>query len=213
VRRRPTCLALALTALLALPGLAHAKPYWLDTYDAHKDAHAGPVKTLELTRGIPYVATVQGTFSFFDRSTWKDKTEFCGTTERRPLYPSPHRPNGRVNGDAMLLFANTSARCAKFPSPYTATTFEIAVAKKFRQLTPLGGEPSVPAADHRYRFALLGAGKVARFRLYDQFTLDNYGRLRIVIRRARARACTGTGYLAWGFTSEAACMAAVAKGS
>lgn len=203
MRRLAVPIAL-LIALLAAP-VAHARALWLDAYDPGSDPYAGPVKSQKLLRGVPYVAKVRGTFSFFERAQFKDP--FCGHTERRPIYPTPHRPNGPVVGDAEFLFADTAPNCARRSSPLTATTFQIATYRRYRDLVTMGGQLQAPRRDHVYRYAIIGRGRPARFRLADDFTKDNYGRLRITIRRATARDCAGQRFRNWAYPDEAACVA------
>jgi len=187
-----------------------AKTFYLDTYDAGSDPYSGPRKTQRLVKRVPYNVTVAGTFSLF--SAQEFESPFCGTTEPSPMFPSKRRPNGPVIGDAEFLFADVSKNCAKRNNnAQTATTFEIRVGNKFKNKTPIGGVGEAPRTDHAYTYALVGKGKFARFRLYDQFTMDNYGRLKIRISRARPLNCANNGFLNWKYRDEATCVVATTR--
>ena len=60
---------------------------------------------------------------------------------------------------------------------------------------------TVPAANHRYDYALIGAGQPAAFRLFDTDTRDNYGSFEISVRLAVPTDCDGDGYSAFGLPS------------
>jgi hypothetical protein len=187
-----------------------AKTYYLDTYDPGADPYSGPRKTQRLAKRVPYKTAVSGTFSLF--SAQELASPFCGTSEPRPMFPTKRRPNGPVIGDAEFLFADVSRNCAKRNNnPLTGTTFEIRVGNKFKNRVPIGGVGEAPRANHLYTYAVVGKGKFARFRLYDQFTMDNYGRLRIAISRATAIDCANNGFLNWKYASEAACVVATTR--
>jgi hypothetical protein len=210
LRRLALAVAVPLLMVLAIPAVAAAaKPYYLNVYDKGKDPYAGPLATKKLEKGVPYVAKVSGTFSFFDKQTWTGGTKYCGKTERKPVYKSKGRPNGQVDGDALFLFANIGLKCTTAPL-VTATTFQVKTRNKYYKAIPIGGFPSAPTADHTYRLPLLGYGKKAKFRLFDDFTRDNYGMLRITIFKATGTQCAA-GFAGWGFADAASCQAAIAR--
>lgn len=201
--------AIASVALLASAAPAEAKTYYLDSFDRGKDRAAGPVTTDKLARKAPYLLQIKGTFSFFDRSQFRDP--FCGVTEPRPIFPTRGKQNGPVVGDAEFLFADTAPNCSKRPNALTATTLQISTSAKYRNPEPIGGVGMAPRADHTYRYAVVGSGRKAKFRLLDNFTSDNYGRLRIRFTKARAANCAAGAFAQWGYADEVACVAATKR--
>lgn len=197
------------TALL-LPSAATAKPYFLDSFDPNTDAYAGPLKTKRLAKRVPYKLAVQGTFSLRSAQQLQENP-LCGAPELQPLFPTPSRPNGPVVGDAEFLFADIAENCAARGTVLTGTVLEIRVGNKFKNKAPIGGQPEAPAADHLYTYAVVGKGKRVSFRLYDGFTIDNYGRLRIKISRAVATDCANNGFANWGYLDEASCLVATSR--
>ena len=61
---------------------------------------------------------------------------------------------------------------------------------------------------HIYRYPLRGAGKRAGFQLLDDKPKDNYGRLRILVRAAKAHECAANGFTAFKFMTEGECVLA-----
>ncbi len=200
---------LFLLAMFAAPSAAQAKVHWLDTYEPVTKGFVGPKRTEKLDKKDPYVAIVRGTFSFFERAAYRGP--YCGITEPAPTYRSRGTKNGRVNSDVEFLFADMGHNCSRRNNnPITAQTFEIAVGRKYKDYDPFGvGELTAPRANHAYRYALIGRGKRAGFRLYESFGKDNYGRIRIRIRRARSGDCT-KGFASFGYADVTTCQAAVA---
>ncbi len=160
-------------------------------------------------RGIPYKVAVRGTFSLFSRE--EIRGSICGTPEPKPIYASRGRPNGPVVADAEFLFADVSRNCGRRPNAQTASTFQLKTAAAYVNATPIGGVGDAPKPNHAYTYAVKGAGKLAHFRLIDDFTKDNYGRLRITITRARAANCAGLGFANWKYATEAECVAATKR--
>lgn len=207
--RRAVLTAVLVAASAITPAAAQANVHFLDSYDRGGDPYAGPLQTERLTRNVPYRVAVRGTFSLFSRD--EIKGPICGRTEPRPIYPSKGRPNGAVVADAEFLFADVSKNCSKRPKALTASTFQLKTSTAYRRPTPIGGVGDAPKPNHSYTYAVKGAGKLARFRLADSFTKDNYGRLRITIARARARDCANNGFTNWKFVDEASCVAATKR--
>jgi hypothetical protein len=198
-----------LISLLAVPAAAEAKVHWLETYEKNAKRYIGPIRTEKLDRKDPYVATVRGTFSFFAAHEYKEP--FCGNVESRPLYPTRRHRNGPVNSDVEFLFASPGRRCSQRPNPVIAQTFEIAVGSKYADYDPFGrGVLETPHPTHKYNYALIGKGRKVGFRLKDSYGDDNYGRVRIAIRRARTRDCT-KGFAAFGYADQARCVKAVTR--
>ena len=200
--------AVAVAALALAPAAASANTVFLDAYEGGRDGASGPVKTQRLTDDVPYIATVRGTVSFYGLEIWR---RACGQPLRRPIYPSRGRPNGRVGADAAFVFANWRRVCRTVDRPLGAAVFlQVATNRsgRYTDAQLLDGFPTRARRDHTYRFAVRGAGRQAKFRLRDAVTSDNYGRLRIVTRRARPDECSGTRWFRFGFADEAECVVA-----
>ncbi len=198
-----------LISTLAMPAAAEAKVHWLDTHEPKVKRYVGPLRTEKLDRKDPYVAVVRGTFSFFGAAAYREP--HCGQVEPRPLYKTPRHPNGPVNSDVEFLFADMTRNCSRRKPNHTITaqTFQIAVGSKYQDYDPFGRpELTGPHPSHKYSYALIGKGRKAGFRLRDSVGDDNYGRIRIFIRRARTRDCV-KGFAAFGYADEAQCVAAV----
>ncbi len=61
----------------------------------------------------------------------------------------------------------------------------MAAGRGFRH--PGSGRRTRPNRTHRYRYRVQGLGRPLRFRLLDSYAVDNYGQLRITVRRLGAR--------------------------
>jgi hypothetical protein len=205
---RRLIIPLALAAMLLVPAGAHARTVFLDTHDRGRDRYIGPVATETLVRGAPYVATVRGTFSYYGRGEYRKR--FCGRPERAPIYRSRGVRNGRVNADAEFIFAEQIANCGRRGNTAVENSFQVRTGRAYRELARLGAPITAPRADHTYQYALVGEGIRARFRLPDRIAGDNYGRLRISLRRATAADCAGGNFAIFGYTDEATCVAGTA---
>jgi len=205
MRRTFVCLVTAL-AVLCVPAAAQARTWWLDTHDRGRDNYAGPIKTERLTRGKPYLIEVKGTFSLFGAVEYRQP--LCGAPEPRPQYRSRGVRNGPVQADSVFLFADLASNCARNQGRLQYTTFGIGVdGRRYRNLWPAGGIPPAVRPDHTYTYAVVGFGKVARFRIFDRQPEDNYGRLRIRIRPAQATDCAAEKFRQFGYADEATCVA------
>jgi len=200
---------IACLAFLAFAATAEAKTYYLDSFDRGKDPYAGPLRTQKLVRKAPYLLEIKGTFSFFDRSQFRDP--FCGTPESQPIFPTKGKRNGPVVGDAEFLFADTAPNCSRRASPITATSLQMRTSSKYTNPVPIGGVGMIPLPDHAYRYGVVGAGRKVRFRLPDAFTRDNYGRLRIRFTKAQALDCANGAFANWAYVDEATCVAATLR--
>jgi hypothetical protein len=220
VRRLTFALALIAPSLaLAVPAGAATGPtakLTLDSFGALKK-HSKTrfvrdvAKTPGLLRGIPYVATVRGTYSGWRREQYTAKgAVVCGKPERRPLFPTPGAPNGRVGLDPQFAFATpVGGDCTKISLPASQARFQINAQGKYRYPAPL--RPlTAPSASHAYRYPILGTGAAARFRIPDPFPLDNYGRFVIKVKRATAGDCAKA-FAAWGYADVTSCQAAAAR--
>ena len=196
-----------LFAFLAVPSSAHAKTYWLDTYEANTRGYIGPMRTQVLDRNDPYVVTARGTFSFLASAEYRGP--FCGAVEPAPIYLSPRRRNGPVNADVEFTFADVNRNCSRRNNnPIVPQRFTIAVGSKYRDYRPLGAVLTAPTASHRYRYGLTGKGRRVGFRMAETYGKDNYGRIRIDIRRARASDCQ-VDFAAFGHADAPSCVSAV----
>jgi len=204
MRRFVLCLATAL-AMLALPAAAEARTFFFDTHEKSRGPNSGPIKTERLTRGKPYLIEVRGTFSLFGAADYRQR--LCGAPEAQPQYRSRGVRNGPVGADAVFLFADLAGNCERNRNRLHYTTFETSIdGRRYRDLTPAGGAPQGPRPDHTYTFAAVGLGKIVRFRVFDRFPNDNYGRLRIRIRPARAADCASEKFRDFGYADEASCV-------
>jgi hypothetical protein len=210
--------AVAATASLALSGPAFADTLKLDAYDHDNGHFAGPVTSPVLTAGQYYVATVDGTISYYSPTMWTDPfapfDAICGTTERRPSHSTPDRTNGRVGMDAETIFARPCFGPAgsKTPAVGRWRNFEINSTSTERQgpafvnVVPLDGPYSTPTGTNTYKYPLVGQGVPAQFRLRDwPGTRDNYGQLWIDVRPATGSDCSGDKWRAWGFADGDEC--------
>lgn len=204
-------LPLVIACALILPAGASADVRWLDTYERRQDGYIGPVATSTLLADRRYVLTVSGTFSSYSRGRWTSgKT--CGKPAARPRFRSPGRISGPTGTDAMWIFADRLGRCRQRSTPIARFVgTQLAVGRSYRRIGTLLPSYSGPRADHVYRFAVIGAGAPARIRIKDPNASDNYGRLRVSVRRAVAADCTRRDYVAFGFSSEQSCAADIVK--
>jgi hypothetical protein len=220
--RRTVLAVIAVGLLFALPVAAHAGAFpqtrVLDAYEPNNDHFAGPIRSASaLTAGLPYVAEVQGTFSYYAKQNLKRATleapwsALCGTPLDSPMFPSSQvkkRYQKRVNLDPEFLFAHPARDASNCSDAYPRhwTNFQFStVGRAYAHVEPLGPYPSVPAVDHKYAYPLLGAGQVARFRLVDRpRTDDNYGELHITIRQASPAECAAD-FARFGLPSADGC--------
>jgi hypothetical protein len=226
----------AITALLGAGGAAaHQAPLPVSdnqsfSFDLNQTSHArhGSVTSSSpgsLAAGAWYVAQVQGTASFSKPSQWLHPKKrhgrpavVCGTPEDAPLFPSPFAATGKVGFDPETMFARITKtkKCSADPLPRTTRRFQINPKHTFFHPTPLDGRHTTPAADHSYAYPFQGLGVPLRLRQIDRPTYDNYGRFRVVIRRAVDADCAGVQWRSFAtehgtraFADGAACEAAL----
>ena len=206
--RKLLLLAVVGVAPAVVPAAAGAQTQtlFLDFRDPGRDQYTKPVTTQRLRAGTPYVVNVRGTLSFYK---WRQSDVACGTAENQPIYRSRGAKNGIVGGDAEFVFADKAAGCdrrrrAGNSLPETWLGFQVSQGRQFFKLS-LITPTAAPLPGHSYDYAILGYGTRAKFRLKDRNTRDNYGRLRLRLRRATALDCAGGKYAAWGFATEAEC--------
>jgi len=205
--------------MLIAPGVASAATYFehftLDSYHAGSTKYTPPATSRTKLKGALYVASVQGTFSYYGAINYADPQPpwsiLCGTPAAAPLFPSAGG-SGKVGFDAEYVFARpwTAPLCAAAKLPVHWINFQMKTgAGGWAHPTPLVAT-TVPTATHTYEYAVVGqkSHKVS-FRLYDIDTRDNYGSLVISLRDATPADCAGTKYLAFGKTSESECLASL----
>ena len=190
------------------PAAAQTQTLFLDFRDPGRDRYAGPVTTKRLRSQAPYVVNVRGTLSFY---RWRKGNVACGAPEDKPIYKSRRAKNGIVGGDAEFIFADKAKGCERRQRagnslPESWLGFQVSQGRGFFKLALLT-PTAAPLPDHTYDYAILGYGTRAKFRLMDRNTRDNYGRLRLTLRRATAVDCTAGRHAAWGFATEADCAA------
>ena len=201
--------ALAVAAGLLIVPTAAGAAVFLDTHDPGGDRFTETKRTKErLTAGKPYVVTVKGTFSLYNRSWIRSKGR-CGRALARPHYRSRGVENGPVGADAVYVFAEKRRQCRLAGgTPFTWAGLQVSVGGRFTELDALLDDVDVTGvrADHTYRFAVMGRGARMKVRMRDPNTQDNYGRLRFTQRRARPDECAL--FLQWGYATEAECIVA-----
>jgi hypothetical protein len=156
---------------------------------------AGAVRSATvLAAGQRYVVAVVGTGSIWGVSQWSNRGATCGGPEERPLIASPGVENGPVGWDAETVFAvppgvSFFPRCSAANIPFHVPTqsgggFKMDIGDGFKHREPLGGERSVPRADHRYVYEIDGRGQAAALAFLDeseQRRPDDYGIIRVTI--------------------------------
>ncbi len=208
-------LGVAGVILLGIPGTASAaaaKPLRLDAYSPARQLATPAVRTAQrLTPGKLYVATVQGTISYYGALNYlvpqSPFDRICGRPGRAPMFPSAGG-SGKVSDDAQFILSYLSdKRCAvKLPEQWV--NFQANTGPKWHHPAVLTTKRlTAPTANHLYDYALIGSGHPAAFRLLDTDTRDNYGSFEISVRLAVPRDCGGDGYSAFGFSSLSACVA------
>lgn len=119
------------------------------------------------------------------------------------------RKNGIVGADAEFVFADKAGPCdrrrrAGNTVPETWLGFQVSQGRGFFKLSVLS-PTAAPRPDHSYDYAVSGYGTRAKLRLRDVNTRDNYGRLRLGLRRATTADCAGGKHSVWGFATGAEC--------
>ncbi len=212
--RKPLLLIAALaTSALAMPVAAHAETRYLDTYERRADGYAGPVRMNAVRANTAYVLSIKGTFSSYPAVQWRRRAFYCGRSEPRPQFRSPGRRNGMVGADAMFVFAERTRLCRNGRPRYPEWNgMQLSIGGRFTELTaPLlaAGETTVAVRrSHTYEFPITTTRRVRpRIRLRDPNTTDNYGRLRLRIRRAVPADCANGNFTRFGYVAEAECVA------
>ena len=201
IRRTTTAALVAISTglpLVAAPageaasrnGFVRSERLVLDTNEAGSDGAAGPVRTERRLRPRSrYRVTVQGTFSFYPASMWlmpPTGQAVCGRPESAPMFTLPGQPTGPVGFDAETMFAlpTTPRHCDRLDLPRPWKNFQIAVGRRFTH--PGSGQRSRPKRSHRYSYRVRGTGRPLRLRMVDSEASDNYGVLKVSVRRVRS---------------------------
>jgi hypothetical protein len=211
------CTAVCLAGVIAVPAVASASTvidhFALDSYHAWKRPYTPPATSSVLLKKGLYIATVQGTFSYYSainyvvpQTPW---TILCGTPEGAPLFGSAGG-SGKVGFDSEFVISRPwlPAPCAAAKLPVKWLNFQMNAGHGTWAHPVALGAPTVPTPTHTYEYALpVTGGHHVSFRLFDIDTRDNYGSLRISLSAATIANCTE--FAAFGLGSEAACIAAV----
>lgn len=217
-----TCCAICAVGIGATPAIAGATAtidhFTLDSYHAWSRSYTPPATSSVKLKNALYVATVQGTFSYYGAINYSDPqppwTMLCGTPEPSPQFSSAGGA-GPVGFDSEFVFSRPwlPAPCAHAKLPVKWINFQMnpGTGVWAHPAVLNVGTPPEPTPSHLYEYALVGhKGHHVAFRLYDIDTRDNYGSLKISIREATASDCSGTTrYTAFGFATEAECVSAV----
>ncbi len=188
----PAVIAPAMSEAAPRGGVLRFERLTLDSHEPRDDGAAGPVRTQRrLQRRARYLVTVQGSLSYYPQALWVTPPAgqiVCGRPEPRPMYPSPGQPAGPVGFDAETMYAlpTRPAHCNRLDLPTPWRNFQIATGSRFTH--PGSGRRTRPSRAHRYRYRIQGSGRPLRLRLVDSEASDNYGRLKVTVRRlSRAR--------------------------
>lgn len=133
-----------------------------------------------LTVGRPYEVTLDGTYSAWSAQQWRSVC--AGRAEPSPRYVSEGQ-TGPVGLDPLYLFAipSRSWGCGlSVPTRRSALYFRLTRLGDWR-----AGATNAPYnSDHIYTFRVVGEGAPFTAYIYDSpgQHVDNYGRLRVVIR-------------------------------
>ncbi|MBO9534932.1 MAG: hypothetical protein J7513_18305 [Solirubrobacteraceae bacterium] len=185
-------------ALALLPSAAPAHGAQVVKLDLAAAANATPggvaAQSARLRARAAYVVTISGTGSLWAPAD--DQPVDCGTPEPGTTItePSPGRATTAPTADAAIVFAAPRGlpflggfACVE-PTP-TAPPAQAALRMGTRGVltpaVPIGGVPTVAAADHTYQYAVRGTGRPLQFQYADPLVYDNSGILTITIRGAR----------------------------
>jgi hypothetical protein len=213
------CSAVCALGVFLPPAVAAASTtidhFALDSYHAWNRKATPPARSRVRLKSALYVATVQGTFSYYaainyvaPQAPW---TILCGTPESAPQFGSAGG-SGKVGFDAEFVISRPwlPEPCAQAKLPVHWINFQMNPGTGvWAHPTALNlSTPPAPTPTHTYEYAVTGRkGHRVGFRLSDIDTRDNYGSLSIALRPATPEDCTGTKYAAFGLSSEAECVA------
>lgn len=208
-------LALAATASARTRSLVVAK-LRLDTHSGLLLPHTPAVSTPRLRKGALYVATVQGTLSYYAAIDYLDPQPpfiaFCGHPLAAPLFGSGGGV-GKVSNDAQFVFAQpiTTGTCAADPLPRKWLNFQANNGFGWAHPILLSAHPLTrPDATHSYDYAFVGQNRRLRFELDDPDTRDDYGSLTISVRKAVASDCAGEKWKAFQVKTRNVCLGSTA---
>ncbi|WP_026911198.1 hypothetical protein [Patulibacter minatonensis] len=196
-------------AFLAAGGRASAATVDLDSHSTAGGRVIGPAALPIIPTGVRQIAQVQGTVSFWSSGAWASpRALYCGAPLTGAVFPSPGRAGGPTGVDAETRFGALVFKGRGVCTNHIgrSSTLEVSTGGAYADPTPL---PSSDPATHTYRYALVGTGAPAQFRMFDPTSYDNYGVLRITTRDAVGSDCVGIGAAQLGYGSEVACRTAL----
>jgi hypothetical protein len=184
----------------------------LDAYsDSTREYTPPATSSSALKRGTLYVATAQGTFSFYPALDYNDPqvpfTAVCGTPLAAPLLNSAGG-TGKVGDDPEFDFARLSkTTCAGQMHAHHWKNFQVNDGAGWSHPQLATARPITrPTATHAYNYGLVGRGRRVSFRILDTDTRDDYGAVQITIRPATHASCAGSGYRAFGLANRSECL-------
>ncbi len=188
----------------------------LDSYSPTTQDRTPALRSRRLTKGKLYVATVQGTLSYYAAVDYLAiQAPFivvCGRSLPAPLFSS-RGGSGRVSNDAEFILSQplTTGSCTSLALPRKWPNFQVNNGFGWGHPALLSAHGVTrPTASHTYDFAIVGQGRPVRFDLLDPDTRDDYGSLHITLRRAVSSDCAGQGYRAFALKRRAVCLGSTA---
>lgn len=148
---------------------------------------AGVTSSTVLASGLPYVITVQGTFSIYNAALNE------GSPNSDAMFPGAvgGRVSLQVGQDAETCFAKVAGGGG--PAIGHQNQFQIDLGGGYAHVEPEGGPFVSPQANYLYRYTVTGQGSTASFRINDTPLNDNYGNLQIVIQGTSGASSGGGG--------------------
>ena len=88
----------------------------------------------------------------------------------------------------------TSSECTHAGLPNHWTNFQAGVGTTYHHLQAEGGPYSTPRSDHKYSYPLtVPVNNKAGARLSDEYPQDNYGKLKVTVRKLASSDCQNGG--------------------
>lgn len=195
-----TALVGALALLCAAPTAQAAHTLKLDLASPQNAAPDGvAAQTPPLRSGVRYIVRVSGTGSLWANDPAAPVT--CGTAARRPISElSPGTDPRPATVDGAVVFAAPKgvpflggfACVPPTPTrPPAAAALRMGTGGKLAAVVPLGGAPTVPAADHTYYYEVRGRGRPLQLQYADPVVDDNSGVLTVTVRSRLVCMLTG----------------------
>jgi hypothetical protein len=181
---------------------------YLHSYNAQNRNITDEVTGPKLKSQQWYVVTVSGAVSYYAAHFYKKPEGKYNTVCGNPVHalipgqdPTTTPPAGI---DAEFVFARPwkKDKCGKLPVHWS--NFALNTYNWWRHLAPAGPYLTAPNPDHTYSYYVRGEGHAIQFHLSDPpRSDDNYGDLKIVVRKAAASDCVN--YEALDFASQPEC--------